>query len=58
MIFKNSARTAKKTLYFTNAKTNRLTLFNEIISIYTQYHKTRQIHNAELPTGYYSALKD
>jgi hypothetical protein len=35
---KNSVRTAKKTPHFTVTKINRLTLFKEIIAIYTETH--------------------
>jgi hypothetical protein len=36
MIFKNSARTAKKRQLFTITKINWLTLFKEIIAVYTE----------------------
>jgi hypothetical protein len=36
MIFKNSVRTAKKTLHFTITKINWLTLFQEIIAVYSE----------------------
>jgi hypothetical protein len=35
-ILKNSVRTAKKTPHFTVTKINWLTLFKEIIDVYTQ----------------------
>jgi hypothetical protein len=38
MIFKNSVRTAKKTQLFTITSINWLTLFKEIIPVYTQNH--------------------
>jgi hypothetical protein len=49
MSFRNSDRTAKKTPHFTVTKINRLTLFKEIIAVYTEnctYH--RDTKNAEL----------
>jgi hypothetical protein len=36
MTFKNSVRTAKKTLHFTVTKINWLTLFKEIIVVYSE----------------------
>jgi hypothetical protein len=38
IIFKNSVRTAKKTPYFTITKINCLTLFKEIIVVYSGNH--------------------
>jgi hypothetical protein len=38
IIFKNSVRTAKKTLHFTITKINWLTLFKKIIAVYTENH--------------------
>jgi hypothetical protein len=38
IIFKNSVRTAKKTPHFTITKTNWLTLFKEIIAVYSKNH--------------------
>jgi hypothetical protein len=38
ILFKHSVRTAKKTLHFTITKINWLTLFKEIISVYTYNH--------------------
>jgi hypothetical protein len=38
MIFKNVVRTAKKTPHFTITKINRLTLFKEIIAVYSENH--------------------
>jgi hypothetical protein len=35
---KNSVRTAKKTQHFTTAKINWLTLFKEIINVYSDNH--------------------
>jgi hypothetical protein len=37
-MFKNSARTAKKTPHFTITKINWLTLFKEIIAVYSENH--------------------
>jgi hypothetical protein len=41
--YKNSVRTAKKTQHFTITKINRLTLFKEIIPVYSENH-TKHIH--------------
>jgi hypothetical protein len=38
MIFKNSVRTTKKTQHFTITKINWLTLFREIIAVYSENH--------------------
>jgi hypothetical protein len=38
ILFKNSVRTAKKTRHFTVTKINRLTLFKEIIAVYSVDH--------------------
>jgi hypothetical protein len=38
LIFKNSVRTAKKTQLFTITKINWLTLFKEIIAVYSENH--------------------
>jgi hypothetical protein len=38
LIFKNSVRTAKKTPHFTITKISWLTLFREIIAVYTENH--------------------
>jgi hypothetical protein len=35
-MFKNSVRTAKKTPHFTITRINRLTLFREIIGVYSE----------------------
>jgi hypothetical protein len=52
MIFKNSVRTAKKTLHVTITKINWLILFKEIIDVYsenpTKHVNTRYGHNAGL----------
>jgi hypothetical protein len=37
-LFKHSARTAKKTQHFTITKINWLTLFKEIIAVYSENH--------------------
>jgi hypothetical protein len=36
MLFKNSVRTSKRTPYFTITKINWLTLFKEIIAVYSE----------------------
>jgi hypothetical protein len=46
-IFNNSVRTAKKTQLFTITKINWLTLFKEIITVYSENH-TKHIKNADL----------
>jgi hypothetical protein len=38
IIFKNSVRTAKKTPHFTITRINWLTLFKEIIAVYSENH--------------------
>jgi hypothetical protein len=43
MLFKDSVRTAKKTLHFTITNINWLTLFKEIIAVCTENH-TRTIN--------------
>jgi hypothetical protein len=43
IIFKNSAHTSKRTPHFTITKINLLTLFKEIIAVYTENH-TRPIN--------------
>jgi hypothetical protein len=52
MLFKNSVRTSKRTPYFTITKINWLTLFKEIIAVYSQNHtkpiNTLRVKNAEL----------
>jgi hypothetical protein len=37
-MFKNSVRTSKRTPHFTITKLNWLTLFKEIIAVYTENH--------------------
>jgi hypothetical protein len=39
MLFKNPVRTSKRTPHFTVTKINWLTLFKEIIAVYSQNHK-------------------
>jgi hypothetical protein len=48
IIFKNSVRTAMKTQHFTITKINWLTMFNEIIAVYSENHTRPIIQNAEL----------
>jgi hypothetical protein len=38
MLFKNSVRTSKRTTHFTITKINWLTLFKEIIAVYSEHH--------------------
>jgi hypothetical protein len=38
MLFKNPVRTSKRTLNFTITKINWLTLFKEIIAVYSENH--------------------
>jgi len=38
MLFKNSVRTSKRTPHFTITKINWLTLFKEIIAVYSENH--------------------
>jgi hypothetical protein len=47
-MFKNSARTAKKTPHFTITKINWLTLFKEIIAVYSENHMKTINPNEEL----------
>jgi hypothetical protein len=61
---KNSVRTSKRTPHFTITKINCLTLFKEIIAVYTEDHAKPKIQNAALLTvkadgscSYRSALK-
>jgi hypothetical protein len=57
MLFKNSVRTSKRTPHFIIAKINWLTLFKEIIAVYTEDH-AKPIHkNADDTYSYRSALK-
>jgi len=41
MLFKNSVRTSKRTPHFIIIKINRLTLFKEIITVYSENHTKR-----------------
>jgi hypothetical protein len=47
ILFKNSVRTAKKTQLFTITKINWLTLFKEIIAVYSENHAEHK-KNADL----------
>jgi hypothetical protein len=49
IIFKNSVRTAKKTQHFTITKINWLTLFKEIIAVYSENHtnSTHRLYSAD-----------
>jgi hypothetical protein len=38
MLFKNSVRTSKRTPHFTITKINFLTLFKEVIAVYSENH--------------------
>jgi hypothetical protein len=38
MLFKNSVRTSKRTPHFTITKINWLTLFKEVIAVYSENH--------------------
>jgi hypothetical protein len=49
MLFKNPVRTSKRTPHFTIKKINLLTLFKEIIAVYSENH-AKQIQNAALLT--------
>jgi hypothetical protein len=40
VVFKNSVRTSKRPPHFTITKINWLTLFKEIIAVYTEKHTT------------------
>jgi hypothetical protein len=46
-VYKNIVRTSKRTPHFTITKINWLTLFKEIIAVYTEDHMI-SIQNAEL----------
>jgi hypothetical protein len=52
MIFDNPARTAKKTPHFTVTKINRLTLFKEVIAVYSE-NRTKPINT---PCGQHAEL--
>jgi len=45
MLFKNSVRTSKRTPHFTITKINWLTLFKEIIAVYTENRTEPQIQS-------------
>jgi hypothetical protein len=48
MLFKNSVRTSKRTPHFTITKINWLTLFKEIIAVYSENYTKPINKNAEL----------
>jgi hypothetical protein len=48
VIFKNPVRTAKKIQHFTIAKINWLTLFKEIIPVYSKIHTRPTIQKTQL----------
>jgi hypothetical protein len=48
MLFKNSVRTPKRTPHLTITKINWLTLFKEIISVYSENHTNPVTQNAAL----------
>jgi hypothetical protein len=50
LVFNNLVRTAKKTLHFTITKIYFLTLFKEIISVYSENNTKLIIQNADLLT--------
>jgi hypothetical protein len=63
ILFKNPVRNSKGTPHFTITKINWLTLFEEVIAVYTE-NRAKQIQNAALPIvkahatyNYLSALK-
>jgi hypothetical protein len=53
MLFKNPVRTSKRTPPFTNTKINWLTLFKEIIAVYSENH-AKPINTKCSITGYQS----
>jgi hypothetical protein len=64
VLFKNPVRTSKRTPHFTIRKINWLTLFKEIIAVYSENHAKPIIQNEALLTVkgdgsyiYRSALK-
>jgi hypothetical protein len=48
MLFKNSVRTSKRTPHFTITKINWLTLFEEIIAVYSEKRTKFKNKNEEL----------
>jgi hypothetical protein len=48
MLFKNPVRTSKRTPHFTITKINWLTLFKEIITVYTESQQKPSTQNADL----------
>jgi hypothetical protein len=51
MLFKNSVRTSKRTPHFTITEINWLTLFKEIIAVYSENH-TRPINTERTITDW------
>jgi hypothetical protein len=47
MLFKNSVRTSKKTPHLTITKINWLTLFKEIIAVYSEKHAKKHEHKMQ-----------
>jgi hypothetical protein len=62
MLFKNSARTSKRTPHFTITKINWLMLFKEVIAVYSDNHTKPINKNTALMTvqadGSYSYRSD
>jgi len=54
MLFKNSVRTSKRTPHFTITKINWLTLFKEIISVYSENHILQPMNTKCSTTNYWS----
>jgi hypothetical protein len=61
MLFKNPIRTSKRTPHFTITKINWLTLFKEIIIVYSENHTKQTVVLLIVKAGgtynYHSALK-
>jgi hypothetical protein len=51
VIFTLSVRTAKKTEHFTTTKINRLTLFKEIIAVYSENHTNQIKARTQMSSG-------
>jgi hypothetical protein len=49
MLFKNPVRTSKRTQHFAITEINWLTLFKEIIAVYSENHAKSKTQNATLP---------
>jgi hypothetical protein len=47
MLFKNSVRTSKRTPHFTITKINWLTLFKEIIAVYSENHAKKRKYKTQ-----------